>query len=464
MARIQLYNQTTKKSGKIKLRFRLTDGRSVQLYHKSKIEAEISELSKFEKDGSPKKRANYNRELCNIISERMSLMQEVYDKCVKYGMPLTREYYEEEVDRQLHPEKYITEEEDPTQKLLLNRFARYIESGLFSDARKAGYWVTYRILERFLIITKNEHINYDEVAPDFIMNLREFMIKEWEYAKKKKWVHLYSNVAKNNFPDAPRAGNTVAVKLKMIQAFFRVLEDTDEIVKSPFRKIGRENRSQALREHYSEPISLTLEEVRKILNTDVPSDLQSTKEAFLIQCALGCRISDFKVMNMDSIAVSEEGIPYIHYLPKKTINTNIRREEIKTPIVRFAYDIVKRTHFDLRVLKNVSGKAGYNAKIKELLKFCEINREVGIYNEEEKRMQYFKLWEEGSSKLCRKTHVTLSARVQVNKYASGLHKAGSSAADHYVALQMSDLFILISEAFGEKPFKVNKEFEIIEEV
>lgn len=39
------------------------------------------------------------------------------------------------------------------------------------------------------------------------------------------------------------------------------------------------------------------------------------KEAFLFHCALGCRIGDFQRFTMDNVGVSEEGIPYIHYLP-----------------------------------------------------------------------------------------------------------------------------------------------------
>ena len=56
------------------------------------------------------------------------------------------------------------------------------------------------------------------------------------------------------------------------------------------------------------------DELLKIMDTDVSAKLQDTKDAFLVQCAFGCRVSDFQKMGMHTIAVSDEGIPYIHYI------------------------------------------------------------------------------------------------------------------------------------------------------
>lgn len=461
MARIQIINRTKRTEGKITLRFRLRDGREVDLYHKSEIEADLSELCKFEADGTPKKRANFNRDLHKSIIERIGVMQDVYDLAVKEGRKLTNDNFEMEIDKCLHPEAYKGKEDDPSERLLLKRFDKYITDGLFSEGRKRGYWVTFRILERFLIISKRESITFDEVDADFIMNFREFIINEWEFAKKKKYAYLYKNVTKQNFPDAPRVQNTVSCKLKMFQAFMRMLEDADEIVKSPYRKLGRENRLAALREKYPDPISLTAEEVRVVIDADVPSSLQPTKDAFLIQCALGCRIGDFKFLSMESLAVSKEGIPYIHYLPQKTINTNTNLEEVRTPLMRFAFDIIKRTNFHFPVLRNVSGKSGFNVRIKELLEHCGLDREVSVFNESTKTIDYLPLYSQASSKLCRKSFVDISAKCQINLYATGVHKVGSDAVKHYTKLQLRDLNILMCQAFGEKPYKVNKNLEVI---
>ena len=57
MKGLTLFRRTTKSEGNIKLRFRLRDGRGVDLYHKSEIKADLKDLSKFEDDGTLRPRS-----------------------------------------------------------------------------------------------------------------------------------------------------------------------------------------------------------------------------------------------------------------------------------------------------------------------------------------------------------------------------------------------------------------------
>lgn len=52
MEKVTFINRTTKSEGSVKLRFRLRDGRSVDLYYKSDIEASLKDLSKFTPEGN----------------------------------------------------------------------------------------------------------------------------------------------------------------------------------------------------------------------------------------------------------------------------------------------------------------------------------------------------------------------------------------------------------------------------
>lgn len=458
MARISLYIQTKKSEGKVKVRFRLKDGRDVQLYHKSEIEADLKDLEKLESDGTPKKRANFNRDLVKKISDRINLMNMVYDELYSAGEKVSTERFEEEIDKRLHPDKFESEEKNT--KTLLDCYQRYIDTALISTVRRRAYNVSWRILNRYLIISGQEEIKIDEVTPEFILSFRDFIINEYKYAEKKRWKYLYVDVKKNNFPDEERCQNTVATKLKMFQAFFAQLEDADEIIKSPFRKLGKENRLAAIREQYAEPIALTLDEVRTIIKTDVPQTLLQTKQTFLLQCALGCRVGDFLKMGMDNLEISEDGIPYIRYIPNKTRHVTKTIKDVKTPLVRFAFDIIKETKFHLPILKYVSGKSGYNKKIKELLEHCKIDRLVDVINDSSGKLDRVPLWEMGCTKLCRKTNVTLLSRVQINSTIAGLHAEGSEAVKHYYAESIEDLFNLMSKAFGEETYKVDNNFNI----
>jgi hypothetical protein len=69
---------------------------------------------------------------------------------------------------------------------------------------------------------------------------------------------------------------------------------------------------------------------------------------------------------MDKVVVSAEGIPYLRYLPQKTLKSNEHKDEVEIPIIRYALDIIKKWQFNFPILKYVTGKSGYNVKIRKL--------------------------------------------------------------------------------------------------
>jgi len=260
-----------------------------------------------------------------------------------------------------------------------------------------------------------------------------------------------------------RDQNTVATKMKNIQAFFNELIEKGELSVSPFVYLGKNKKRTMMRESYDPPIFLLQDEFQKVRDTEVPDSLQETKDAFVLQCAFGCRISEFKRLSMDNIDVSDEGIMFVHYLPEKTLRENIGRKEVKTPIMRFAYDIIMKYKFTFHILKYVSGKSGYNVKIKELLKHCGIERKCAVFDEERGNNNYLPLYELASSKTCRKTHVDILTKAQINMYAAGLHRKGSDAVNHYTSMDLKDRFILMCYAYKQPVYCVNTDLKIIEE-
>lgn len=247
----------------------------------------------------------------------------------------------------------------------------------------------------------------------------------------------------------------------MLQAFYTELEDRDEIDVSPFRKLGRNRRKVVMKESYDQPIYLLQEEFLTVMKTEVPETLQETKDVFLLQCAFGSRIEDFKSLNMDKIGVNIDGIPYIHYLPQKTLRNNEHKEEIEIPIMKYALEIIKKWEFRFPILKYVTGKSGYNVKIRKLLEYCKIDRDVKIFDKDSASNIYKPLYTMGSSKLCRKTHLDMLTKVQVNMYISGHHKEGSNAVKHYSSLSLKDRFILMCAAYEQPLYKVDKELNVI---
>lgn len=444
----------------VRVRFRLRDGRKVQICHTSDIHCKLKDLDKLNPDGTTKPNVKvWNRDLSNSLKKEYAIMKHAYDKMLDEGMDLTSAVWERQIAAIRNPVEVIRAE-SPN---IVTRFRKAADdsfrAGIIGSDRHKHIIVVSDKLERFLIIKGISGITAEEFDIDHLLEFREFLFDEYLYVQK--YPKLYQRVKPQNKPDARLSMNTVTSQLKMFQTFFSTLEDRDEIRKSPFRKLGRENKKAVMRTKYDDPFFLRKDEFLRVLETEAPVNLQKTKDAFVVQCALGCRINAFRTMNMSKVSISEEGIPYVHYIDKKTINSQEGNTEIETPIVRFAYDIIMRTGFVFPVLKNVSGANGYNACIKALLQHCRINRMVPQYNEETKENDYEPLYKLASSKLARKTHVDRMSKVQVDMYASGLHKEGSSAVSRYTELELKDRFVLMNRAFEQEPFKVNSEFEII---
>ena len=375
---------------------------------------------------------------------------------------ITGEIFEEKIANILNPNAQHREKAEMT---LLERFDKFIvdgyRDGIFAEGRMRHYRVVYGALERFLATKNLRSITPIEFDADMLMELRYFFTNEYEYVEK--YPYLYEGKRERDIPRQRRDMNTTITKLKKIQAFFNELEDKEEIVASPFRKLGKKRKAAVLKERYDDPVYLYKDELLKVMYTNVPTTLQETKECFLLQCAFGCRIADFQSLTMDKIKVTEDGIPFIHYLPKKTLRDNIENIETETPVIRYALDLIKKWKFNFPILKYVTGKSGYNAKIKLLLQHCGIDRECKIFNDELNDNIYKPLYMLASSKLCRKTHVDIMNKVQVNMYAAGLHKDRSGAVNRYTKMELKDRFILMCTAFEQPIYKVDKQLNVIEE-
>lgn len=459
MEKITFHSSPSKKK-EIKVHYRLRDGRNVQLSYSSDIVAKVEDLAKLNPDGSRKDRVTvFNRELAKKLAEEYKIMQQAYAVMCDKGLDMTSKVFEQEIRRIKEPVVQIRVE-NPS---IVARFRQYADDALrghiIGEDRHKHIIVVVEKLERFLIINGIRGLTTQEFTDAHLMDFRNFLFDEYQYVKKNP--KLYEKMSLKSLPQARLSVNTVTSQLKMFQSFFNEMENIDEIQKSPFRKLGKEKRKTVMKTLYDEPFFLRKDELLKIIHTDVPALLQDTKDAFVVQCAFGCRISDFQLMSMKTVAVTEDGIPYIHYIPLKLVDRQEGNIEVETPIIRYAFDIIKRTGFSFPILRNVYGPEGYNASIKYLLSVCKIDRDVKQFNEETKQNDYVPLCKVASSKLARKTHVDIMNKVQIDQYVAGLHKVGSNAVKRYTSLEIRDKFALMNVAFGQKPYKVNNELKVL---
>ena len=352
-----------------------------------------------------------------------------------------------------------------TQQRLYPRFLQYIEDshrdGIMGHYRYSQMLSKARKLKRFLIIkgVSNLHVNQFDI--NMLLDFRQFIFDEYLYVPS--YPNLYPRGIGKRPPVKRCKNNTVVHDLKALSAFFNELENREEIQRSPFRKLAAKKQKSIMHVMFDEPFYLHADEVRRIINTPVPEKLQTTKDIFILNCAIGCRLGDLQRLTMSKVAVSSEGIPFIHYIPSKTASSQSTNREIQTPLIHTAWEIIQRTQLlfgNFNAPKLSLYRAGYerqkyNHALRRLLYFCGINRRVSVFDQTLGDNRYVPLCQVASSRLARKTHIDMLNKVQINYYAAGLHCYGSDAVFRYTSLELSDHFALLNAAFAEKPYHLH---------
>lgn len=451
-----------------KIRFRLSS-KGVHVYHKTDIVAPIRELQdkynctgkggNFTCDGEKKKGVVfYDIELYNEIQTEKGYIKEALKEITNKGLSFDSETVERLIEEYKHPEKALRRKQQP----LIDAFDAYIrekaDNNLISNIRRLHYENVLLSLKRFLIIEKKGN---DIVPSDFtthmLLKFRKYMREEYLYIIKYPQLFIDEKRA----PKGMRSDNTVASRMQTLSAFFADLKMQKIIKESPFDNINKGTRKDIFKRKYDEPISLTISELKKIQDTDVPEDLKETRDIFVLNCLIGCRIGELQVMTRDNIHI-DNGIAFVAYLPQKTAHIDSTNNAvIKTPLMETALKILIDYDFSFKLLKNISGKDGYNKKLKALLKECGLDREVFLT--ECGKAIAKPLYDMASTKLARKTHIEGMQQVQIDRYAAGLHSKNSNAVDHYgkaMAL-LKNKYILMCAAFDEQPYMVDNELNFI---
>ncbi len=335
-------------------------------------------------------------------------------------------------------------------ELVYPRLLRFIEEahrdGVIGDGRYAVAMSKAQKLYRFLEINHLMSMRIDAFTAERVLQFRQFIYDEYLYVPL--YPEFYPRGGGHRPPQKRLRDTTVVHDLKLLQAFFEELENTGEIDRSPFRRISVEKRRHMMHVMYDAPIFLRAGELKQVMTTKVPDSLQGVKDLFVLNCAIGCRISDLLRLTLDKVAVSEEGIPYVHYIPSKTSKLQTTNQEVMTPLIKPALEIINRTRLRLMGPNLKYGKQCYNKALRRLLRLCGITRQVSLFCQETGENIYKPLWEVATSKLARKTHVDMLNKVQINYYAAGLHRAGSDAVFRYTNLELKDRLALLNAAFG----------------
>ena len=338
---------------------------------------------------------------------------------------------------------------------MYQRLLRFIDEahrdGVIGDGRYAVTLGKAAKLNRFLTIIGHISMPAGDFTTDMLMEFRQFVYDEYKYVPL--YPDLYPQGSGYHWPKKRLRDTTVVHDLKLLQAFFAELENADEIRRSPFRKLSMEKRRIIMHTMYDAPVFLRADELKVVMATDVPLELQWAKDLFVLNCAIGCRIGDLLRLTPDKVAMSEDGIPYVHYIPSKTARLQTSNVEVQTPLIEPALEIIERTGLHFMNHNHHYGKQRYNKALRQLLRLCGITRQVSVFCPETEDNIYKPICDVATSKLARKTHIDMLNKVQINYYAAGLHRAGSDAVFRYTNLELKDRYELLNAAFGEENYR-----------
>lgn len=434
MATVKAIVRTTKKSVDVNIRFRISDGRNVQLFHNSELRVNVDVWDA--KNDCIKARAIYTGDknaFNKAVNARKQLLLEIYE--ASKDMQLTSDMLERLVDEQLHPEKYKSTEDG-----FFPLMEEFLQKRKLSEVRENNFRVLIRALKRYELLRqivdeeerKNKRqkgsselflLDIDTIDADLITDIESFLRNE--HTLYNEYPEVYKAVSGSKQPQQ-RGNNTICALFNKLRAFFNWCNEQGKTDNKPFA--GYEGVTV---ERYGTPYYITIDERNKIADFDLSSKptLEVQRDIFIFHCLIGCRVSDLLKMTDDNII---NGV--IEYIPHKTIDE--RPTVVRVPLNERALKLVEKyrgTDSKGRLFPFISAQK-YNDAIKEVFKACGVTRIVTVLNPTTGKEEKKPINEVASSHLARRTFIgNLYKKVKDPNLVGSLsgHAEGSKAFARY---------------------------------
>lgn len=429
MPTVKAFIRTGKKDKEANIRFRLSDGRNTQLFHKSELTVSSSQWDEKKEGYKPRCVLSTEKQIkLNIaITERKNLILSIYETTSN----LTSEKLELLIDERLHPEKYQIQRND-----FFSIMELYLQKRKLSETRDKNFRVLMRALKRYeLFISqydnkkKNFKLELGNITSETIEDIESFLRNEHtlyeEYPQLYQEFPAIVNTKRKCPKPQPRGNNTICALFNKFRAFYNWCYEQGITTNRPFDKY------EGTTEKYGTPFYLTLDERNIIADYDFSKHphLAIQRDIFIFHCLIGCRVSDLLKMTNSNIINN-----IIEYIPHKTKDE--RPIVVRVPLNKRAKELIEKykgIDKKNRIFPFISTQK-YNNAIKDILRVCGITRIVTVLNpvtgEENKRP----INEVASSHMARRTFVgNLYKKVKDPNLIGSLsgHAEGSKAFSRY---------------------------------
>lgn len=366
----------------------------------------------------PEKRAAFNK----AVADRKNMILETYN-AVSGKEGLTSELLDQEIDKRLHPDRYIVEQPRQT---FFEAYEEFIEKRKLSDWRVRAIQVVIRALKRYELYARRNvdrrfTLDLDTVTPLVLGDFEEFLRNEHTFCEQ--YPEIYEAVPESRTPQ-PRGQNTINGILTKLRTFFIWANDVGKTTNNPFKNYIVEECV------YGTPYYISIDERNKIYRTNLSRhpQLAIQRDVFVFQCLIGCRVGDLYKLTRKNII---DGA--VEYIPRKTKDGH--PVTVRVPLNAIAREILaKYADYAGPSLFPLMAEQQYNKAIKRIFLAAGLKRRVTILNPLTREAEQRQIWEVASSHMARRTFVgNLYKQVKDPNLVGALsgHKEGSRAFARY---------------------------------
>jgi len=351
MATVKAFIRTSTKKDFVNVRFRLTDGRSIQLFHKSDIKVNA-------KDYDPKNEKIKSKILFNTkqrndfdksINDRKVLIHELYTEETDKSQ-LTSNWLDSAIEKKLNPEKYLIEE--PNSDTVLEYINYFV---LNADKRKDKK--TSRLLSPN---TKKQYVTTEKHLIDFANYQAK---KDYTFAdiNEKFYTEFVEYLSQKEYTVKIKRGKVVNEKrhytLNSVGKYIRALK----VMLSDAKNVDADISSFYVFNEDVDNVYLNETELQQLKDFDFSENLHldRVRDWFLLLAWTGSRFSDLDKIGKSSIIDNT-----ITYRQQKT-NTLV-----KIPLHPEVNEILNKYNFKM---PEVISNQKFNDYIKDACKLAKID-------------------------------------------------------------------------------------------
>lgn len=376
-----------KKDREVNIRFRLTDGRKVQLFYKSPL-AIIPRVWSNETQ-SIKAKVAYNEQ------ERLVFNRKVEDtkhQILEWyiAQPLKTELTSADLQAYMDcPNATQVPTNDFT--ALYMRFMADRDCG---ENRKEQLRVGMRDVQRFeayIAVTSGQRYAFDihTATPQLLRSFERFLADEHKIAEQ--YPELYANRWRKQ---KPRGYNTIRNRLIYLRSFYLWLRENEITTNNPFK--GYKIKKAV----YGSAIYITVEELHHLAKADILPRLERYRDLYLFQASIGCRVSDLHLISGANVAND-----CVEYIAQKTSKSNPKTVVVPmNNLAKAIYEKYRKSDPNEPLFPKFDDQV-YNRNIKKIFEAAGLDRWVQRRNPTSGLPEQVRLCDIVATHMARKTFI-----------------------------------------------------------